>query len=223
MADSYLPGDDPGFDGFQSAFRIFVNANLVNLALTALDPDVVAMNSEGAAWDTEYPAHLSAQNAATGAKQTKDNRHGTYQIVLRRLAQRLQESSAVSDAELAAMNLTIRDLVPSPIPDPTSRPAGDADTSQRLKIGLKWTDEATPTSKAKPFGVVGCNIFMKLGGPPPTDLSQCEFIGFATRTPFTEEFDGTQANQTAHFILQWVGTRGGVGPISETISATVPG
>mgnify|MGYP000129582329 FL=1 len=223
MPSDYIPGDDPGFDAFQSSFRAYVNANLANLGLIALDADVVLMNSEGAAWDTEYPAHLSAQSAATGAKTTKDNRHGTYETVLRRLGMRLQESSAVSDAELAALNLTIRDTDRTPIADPTSRPVGDPDTSQRLRIGLTWTDEATPTSRAKPFGVVGCNVFMKLDGPPPGDLSQCEFIGFATRTPFVEEFEAGDANKTAHFILQWVGTRGGVGPISETISATVPG
>jgi hypothetical protein len=226
LANPYIPADDAGFDGFQSAFRIYVNANLANLGLSIVppgDPDVVAMNTEGTAWDTEYPAHLSAQNAATGAKQTKDNRRGTLTSPIRRLAQRFQESSLVSDAELAAMSLTIRDTQPTPIADPTSRPVGQADTSQRLKTTLSYTDEATPTSKAKPHGVVGCNIFMKLGGTAPTDLSQCEFIGFSTRTPFTEEFDGTQANQTAHFILQWVGTRGGLGPISETVSATVPG
>jgi hypothetical protein len=219
----YIPGDDPAFDGFQSAFRAYVNANAAALGLAPGDPDQAEMNSEGTAWDTEYPAHLAAQAAATGAKQTKDNRRGTYEIVIRRLAQRFQESSAVDDAALAAMSLTIRDTKPRPIADPTSRPVGKANTSQRLEIGLTLTDEATPTSRAKPFGVVGCNIFMKLGGTAPTDLSQCEFIGFATRTPFTEEFDGTQANQTAHFILQWVDTRGGVGPISETVSATVPG
>jgi len=223
LAGDYIPADDAGFDGFQSVFRAYVNANFVALGLLPGDPDQAEMNLEGAAWDTEYPAHLAAQAAATGAKQTKDNRRGTYSQPIRRLAQRFEESSAVSDTELAAMSLTIRDLVPSPIPDPTSRPVGQANTSQRLEIKLTYTDEATPTSKAKPFGVVGCNIFMKLGGPPPTDLSQCEFIGFSTRTPFTEEFDGTQANQTAHFILQWVGTRGGLGPISETVSATVPG
>jgi hypothetical protein len=227
VPSDYIPGDDPGFDAFQSAIRIYINANLANLGLPVApappDADVTLMNSEGTAWDTEYPAHIAAQNAAVGAKQTKDNRRDTYEAVLRRLAQRFQESSLVSDAELAAMSLTLRDLLPSPIAAPTSRPVGKADTSQRLKIGLSWTDEATPTSKAKPHGVVGCNIFMKLGGTAPADLSQCEFIGFATRTPFTEEFDGTQANQTAHFILQWVGTRGGLGPISETVSATVPG
>jgi hypothetical protein len=187
----YIPGDDPGFDAFQSAFRIYVNANLANLGLVALDTDVAAMN--------------------------------TYEAVLRRLAQRLQESGSVDDTELAAMGLTVRDTTPSPIADPTSRPVGSADTSQRLRIGLTWTDEATPTSRAKPFGVVGCNVFLKLDGPPPGDLSECEFIGFSTRTPFVEEFEAGDANKTAHFILQWVGTRGGVGPISETISATVPG
>jgi len=218
----YIPPDDSGFDAFEGGLRSYVNANLVNLSLTALDGDVLAMNSEGVGWDTDYTAHLAAQNAGAAAKQTKDNRKRTYTTVLRRLAQRLQESGSVSDAELAAMALTVRDTEPSPIPDPITRPLGKANTAQRLEIGLSWTDETTPTSRAKPFGVVGCNVFMKLGGTPPGDLSECEFIGFATRSPFTEEFDAAQANQTAHFILQWVGTRGGLGPVSETISATVP-
>lgn len=45
----------------------------------------------------------------------------------------------------------------------------------------------------------------------------------ADRADREEEFDAGDANKTAHFMLQWVGTRGGLGPISETVSATVPG
>lgn len=72
----------------------------------------------------------------------------------------------------------------------------------------------------------------------PGDHIPGDDAGFATRTPFTEEGvypdvvgNGMQANETAHFpdfigifdILQWMGKRGGVGPISEAVSATAPG
>lgn len=64
---------------------------------------------------------------------------------------------------------------------------------------------------------------MKLGGDPPLGLDDCTFVATDTRTPHTVEFDGDDANQTAHFIARWINTRGNPGPISETVSATVPG
>ena len=44
-----------------------------------------------------------------------------------------------------------------------------------------------------------------------------------TRTPYVAVFDGDEANQTAHFIGRWISTRNEAGPLSETVSATVPG
>ena len=209
MPTDYIPPADPGSDAFQSAFRTYVNADLAALGLAGPDVDVTAMNSEGPAWDTEYPAHLAAQSAASAAKTTKDARRATYESVLRRLAQRLQESLSVDDTELAAMGLTLRDTIPTEIADPTTRPVGKADTSQRLQISLRWTDEGTPTSKAKPFGVVGCNIFMKLDGPPPGDLSQCQFIGFAYALAVHGGiYCGTgEQNGTLHSAMGWYARR----------------
>jgi hypothetical protein len=70
---------------------------------------------------------------------------------------------------------------------------------------------------------MGCEIWLKLGGPPPTDLTECVFLALDTSTPYTALFDGSEANQTAHFIGRWVSTRGDKEPLSETVSATVPG
>jgi hypothetical protein len=77
----------------------------------------------------------------------------------------------------------------------------------------------SPTSKAKPAGEMGCEIWMskipvespesgKLGGTPPTDLDDCQFLTLDTRTPHRADFTGAEANQTAHFIGRWVNTRG---------------
>lgn len=39
----------------------------------------------------------------------------------------------------------------------------------------------------------------------------------------SRRFDSGEANQTAHFIGRWMSTRIEPGPLSETVSATVPG
>jgi len=81
--------------------------------------------------------------------------------------------------------------------------------------------EATPTSKAKPAGVMGAEIWVKCGDAPPTDPSQCGFLALDTRTPYTADYPGTDANKVAYYMLRWVKTRGEKGPWSETVSATI--
>lgn len=218
----YIPPSDDAFDTFQNQYKAYVNANLAALGLSALDSDVVAMNTSGGDWLAKYPAHVAAQAAAIGAREAKDASRAAYEVVLRRLTGRLQSSAAVDDFERAALGITIRDDQPTPVGAPTTRPVIIADTSQRLQITVNFADEGTPTSRAKPAGVIGCEIHMKVDGAPPTDLSQCEFVAFDTRTPYVMEFDGTDANKTVHIIGLWVSTRGEKGPLSTTVSATVP-
>lgn len=222
----YIPRDDANFDTWQANFKTYVNANLANLGLpTGLpgDPDVNAMNTAQTDWNTKYPAHVSAQASAQAAREAKEVSRNAYIGIIRRLAQRLQTSSSVDDTERAAMGITVPDREPTAVGAPTTRPVLSADTSQRLRIIVGFADEGTPTSKAKPAGVTGCEIWVKLGGPPPTDLSECQFLATDSRTPYTANFDGSEANQTAHFIGRWMSTRNEPGPLSETVSATVPG
>jgi len=222
---SYIPDPDAQFDTWQTQYATYLNANLAALGLPVVppDPDVTALNVARTDWQTKYPAHIAAQDAAQAARQAKDASRAAYEEVIRRLTQRLQTSSAVDDAERAALGITVPDREPTPVGAPTTKPVLQADTSQRLRITISFADEGTPTNRAKPAGVSGCEIWVKLGGPPPTDLSECQYLATDTRTPYTAVFDGSEANQTAHFIARWVSTRGEAGPLSETLSATVPG
>jgi hypothetical protein len=222
MAD-YIPGTDAAFDTWQTQFATYLNANLAALGLIALDPDVTALNTARTDWQAKYPAHIAAQNAARTAAEAKDASRSAYKTVIRRLAQRLQTSSAVDDSERAALGITVRDTEPTPIGPPTSRPVLEADTSQRLRIQLEFYDEGAVGTKAKPAGVRGCEIWVKVGDPPPVDLDDCRFLATDTGTPYLASFSGADAGKTAHFIGRWVSPRNEPGPLSETVSATIPG
>jgi hypothetical protein len=108
-------------------------------------------------------------------------------------------------------------------PRAATRPVGLVSTAQRLRHEIRFFDEATPTRKAKPDGVMGCEIWVKVGTTPPTDPSECTFLALDTASPYLAEFDGADAGKTAYHMLRWVTTRGEKGPWSETVAATIAG
>ena len=62
---------------------------------------------------------------------------------------------------------------------------------------------------------------VKVGDPAPTDPSERTFLSLDTRTPYTADYPGGDANKIAHYMLRWLNTRGDKGPWSETPSATI--
>jgi hypothetical protein len=172
---------------------------------------VTALNSARADWQARYPAHVAAQSAAATARQAKDASRAGYETVVRRLAGRLQKSAAVDDGERAALGITVPDREPTPVGPPKTRPVLEADTSQRLRVVVSFFDQDDAGRRAKPPGVSGCEIYVKVGGPPPTELGECAYLATDTRSPYLAEFDGADAGQTAHFVGRWVSTRGEAG------------
>ena len=75
--------------------------------------------------------------------------------------------------------------------------------------------------KGKPAGVMGAEIWVKIGPTPPVDPSELTFLSVDTRTPYTTDFDGADGGKQAHYMLRWVNTRGETGPWSETATATI--
>ena len=134
---------------------------------------------------------------------------------------RLQASPDVDDAERAALGITVPDTTPTPVGPPETRPVVSVDTSQRLQHTLSFADELTPTRTAKPAGVRGAQVWVKIGDPAPVDPSELTYLATDTRTPYVAACGGAGANKVAHYMLRWESTRGEPGPWSETGSATI--
>ena len=98
------------------------------------------------------------------------------------------------------------------------------DTSQRLRHEIRFADEASPTSRAKPAGIMGCEIWVKVsatGEAAPSSADELSFLSLDTASPYIAEYDGANGGKTAHYMLRWVKSGGEKGPWSETISATI--
>jgi len=219
VPSDYIPRPDAQFDSWQINFVTYLAANLAGLGLVA--GDITATTAAQTAWITNYAAHNAAQAVAIGARANKDGSRTAFEAAIRPLVKRLQASASVSDPERASLGITIPDPTQTAVVPPTTRPLASVDTAQRLRHSIGFLDEATPTSKAKPPGVIGAEIWVKVGGPPPVDPNELEFLALDTKTPYLAEYAGAQGNQIAHYMLRWVNSRGQKGPWSETVSATI--
>ena len=189
----YIPQADTAFDAWQTNFVAYVTANLAGLGLAPAD--IAALTGLQTTWNAKLPAHVTAAAAAEAARQGKDNARGTFETEIRRLVRVLQASAAVDDAERQAMGITVPDATPTPVGPPVTRPVVKVDTSQRLRHTIHFADESTPTSKAKPAGVRGAQVWMKVGDPAPADASECVYVATDTRTPHTIDFDGADGKK----------------------------
>ncbi len=216
----YIPGPDGDFNAWQANFVTYATANAAALGLDPL-VDIPPVATAQTTWTTDYGANTAAQAAAQAARQAKEAARSAFEGVIRPLVGRLQASADVDDTERAALGITVPDTKPTPVGPPTTRPVAVVDTSQRLQHTIAFVDESTLTSRAKPAGVRGAQVWVKIGDPPPVDPNELTFLATDTRTPYVANFDGADANKVAHYMLRWESTRGDVGPWSETASATI--
>ena len=216
----YIPSPDGDFDAWQDNFITYASANAAALGLDPL-VDIPPLVAAQGTWAADRASNTAAQSAAQSARQAKDAARGGLEGVIRPLVGRLQASPQVDDAERQALGITVPDTTPTPVGPPITRPVVSVDTSQRLQHTIGFADEATATRKAKPAGVRGAQIWVKIGDPAPVDPSELTFLATDTRTPYLAQFDGADANKVAHYMLRWESTRGEPGPWSETASATI--
>lgn len=175
-------------------------------------------------WNAAYPAHVQARHAALSATQAKDAFRRAFERQIRPVAALVQASPATSDADRAAMGITVRDTSPSPAPAPASAPRTRIDAPARLTHTLRLADAATPTRRARPRGVARAEVYVALTPPhepPPASPGAYRYVASVTGGTTTLGFEPAQGGLQAHYLTRWIATSGTPGPWSETASATV--
>lgn len=218
MSSDYIPNTDAEFRSWLKNFLDYASANLAALGLVVAD--IAPHQAAATTYNTALDNNVAAQAAAKATRESKDVAREAAEDLVRPLAQRLQSSESVQNADRQSLGLPVRATTRSPAPEPTTRPIVTVDTSQRLQHTISFVDENTPGSRARPEGVTGCEVWMKIG-TLPTDPRELTYLATDTRTPYVANFDGADGGKIAHYMLRWVNSRGERGPWSQTVSATI--
>ncbi|HEY4785644.1 MAG TPA: hypothetical protein VIH57_06330 [Bacteroidales bacterium] len=218
----YIPDTDTGFDQWQSGLIENAEPNLTAWGIPT--EDFTGLKAKQAPWESAFAKSKNLQTRTRADVQAKDDARQNYEKSLRSfVSQWLANNAKVSNADRERLGLTVRSNTRTPSPEPVTRPVATIDFSIRLRHTINFADEATPRSRAKPNGMHGCEIWVKIDGEAPKDASELTYLATDTNSPYVANFGGKDAGKVAYYWLRWINTRNQPGPWSSTISAMIVG
>lgn len=218
----FIPGSDGEYNMWQDGLVKNTELNLITWGIP--EDDFAKVKLVQTNWVSAFSKASNKQNRTAADVTAKDDARYDYEKVIRPfVAQWLSNNSKVTDSDRTRMGLTVKSGTRTPAPAPTTCPVGIIDFSVRQQHTIRYYDEASAHSNAKPDGVHGCEIYMKVDGDAPKDASELTYVATCTAAPYTVKFDGSKAGKTVYYWLRWVNTRGECGPWSSTMSGMVVG
>ena len=218
----YLPPKDAAFDAWLSNFSTLLTATPAAYGLQAGDAAAVA--AAQATWHAQYLLVKSPTTKTAAVVAAKNIARVNAQAIARPYAQQVANNAGVSVANKTALGLNPRTSTPVPITTPTTYPTLAVAQALPLQHVMRFRDQlATPSTKAKPYGVVQLQLFGQTSAAPIVDPSALPFLGVTTKSPFLQAWPGSAKGMTAYYAARWVTRKGLVGPWSPIVSFTVAG
>ena len=211
MSTSYIPQSDSGFDAWLTNFSSLITADPATYGLTA--PDAVDIAAERTAYHAAYVTATTPETRTSPTVAAKDQAKAHALAVVRPFAVAISLNAGVTNENKEAVGVTVRKTTPTPIPPPVTQPvlvlvAGTPGAHQ-----LRYYDTSTPTTKAKPFGAIGVEIWRAVGTVAAVDPEQSRYYATWTKSPNVSTFAPSDVGKTVTYFARWV-TRSGAGGVS---------
>lgn len=235
MRRDYIPESDAEFEEWLARFTAYISVHYAELGLSATDKDnIVAANND---WKRNLSAHITAKNAARGAKAGKNKTRKTAESVARNLAQRSTVYPGTTNAHRASMGITVPDTNPTPTaPEYVATLAPPLlllDWSGRGQVVIHFgVNPLNEKENAKPVDIAGAKIWFRIG------TGAWQFLADDTNSPYTHILSpggetpqgpsGTRPNggaitepMSVEYKAQWFDKKMRTGSFGQTAKCTV--
>lgn len=216
---SYIPTRDVDLAPWLTNFSTLITAAPATYGLQP--SDATAISTVVDAYEAAYTISSNPSTRTPATIAAKDSAKGAALPIVRLYAQTIKLNQGVSNENKIALGIHINDAGPSPVPVPTSLPLLTITGARHLFQEIKIQATETPTSKAKPAGVLGALIFTTVGTTVATDPDVSPFKALNTKTPTQLEFTSDQVGKIATTWARWYNRKGQLGPWSLPISQTI--
>ena len=219
----YLPPKDADFANWLTNFDTLLTANPTDFGLEIADAAAVAAVTT--TWDAAYALAIDPPTRTVATVADKDAARASAEAVVRPFAVSISLNSGVTNTNKAAIGVTIPSTTPTPVPPPAAAPALSLQSAIALEQTLAYKDPGA-VGKAKPFGVVGCEIFRAVGVAAAVDPAVAVYNATVTKSPFKQGFAAEDQGKIVTYFARWT-TRSGPdgvaqkGPWSAPLSLTV--
>ena len=181
-----------------------------------VDPaDVTDMQNAITAFRNAYDvAGVVGRVAVDPAGYTKPGRAALYSardaamLLVENWAGLIQSNAGISDMDKLDAGVQPRTTTRTPIPLPSSNPVIGLLLLNPGVAKMSIADSDTPALKAKPYGIVGCELAANIDTVVDSNPANASVIGIATRTPHMQTFSSGDAGKVATVFGRWLNNRG---------------
>lgn len=201
MQSPYIPPQDAQFDAWLTNFSTLLTAAPTTYGLVAGDAVIVAATV--AAWS---PAYAAAINPATRTPVTvaaKDAARANAEATVRPYATQISRNAGVTNGDKTAIGVNLPNTARTPVPPPTTQPALSLDSSIHFQVSIRYYDTTTPTTKAKPAGVIGLELVRVIGTAPSVDPTAGVAYGVLTKSPAVIGHTAPEVGKFCTFFGRW--------------------
>jgi hypothetical protein len=213
----YIPTRDADFDGWFENLKNYV------VERTGGQPPewthipvekVTALTGHYTAWHTAFQKTLGPHTSVD--TEAKNDERKAAAAFIRPFVAQFLKFDPVTNEDRTAMELHNRDTIHTPIGEPTTRPLiSDIRPLGGFRVEIRFQDEATPTSKAIPYGNNGCLLNFTWGPERITNYAQLTQTKLMTRSPWTLTLPPEAEGKFLSCATRWQNERGELGPWSE--------
>lgn len=218
----YIPSKNAALVAWATNFAALITANPATYGLAAGDAATIQAQANALIADFALISSPATKTASTVSafNTQKINAIATF----RPYSQQISLNAGVTSANKIALGVNPRTSVPAPISAPTTQPTLTAQSTSTAGTIIRYRDStASPSVKAKPYGVTQVQMYAMASATPITDPTLIEFYGVLTKSPATVALGSGAAGKTAYFVARWQTRKGLVGPWGAIISYVVAG
>jgi hypothetical protein len=211
----FIPGPDAEFDGWLANLTAYVDGKTVAWTWTHIPVDrVTALKGHNTAFRTAH-VKMAGPHTAVDTEAKNDARKAAEGFI-RPFVQQYLKFDPVTNGDRTAMNLHNRDTTHSPIEKPaTCALITDLKVLGGFQVELRFQDEATPDSRARPYGDNGCLLNYTVGPEKVTDYALLKDTKLMTRSPFVLDLSPEAEGKFLSGACRWHSERGDLGPCGE--------
>lgn len=216
----YIPAPDPAFNAWIVNFSSLATASPGTYGLATGDATAIAAATTS--WSTAYALVTSPSTKTATTVSAKNTARVNALAIVRPYAQAISLNAGVSTGAKTAIGVNPRTSTPVPITIPTTYPVLTVVSALPLQHVIRYRDQlASPSVKAKPYGVRTMMLFGSTSGTVITDPTTLAFLGNITKSPFTQTWGSAAKGQNAYYAGRWATQKGLLGPWSPIVSFIV--
>lgn len=219
MPTDFLPPRDADLALWTGNFAALIGAAPATYGLTTGQASTYVTTN--AIWQAALATATDPTTRTQPSVAAKDAARANVSILSRQYGQIVQSTPTVTDEQIAALGLTVRSSSRTPSTPPTTFPLVAVISTMGGTLQLRLNDQNTPDRRARPFNVIGAQVWSYVGTVPPTTQSQYNLLGIATRQPSVFGLNSGDIGKTIWILARWMTRRAQVGPWSSSVSQII--